>query len=185
MEKSLLHPLLARERIVDACQRQASPFHRVNHRLQHRRLLSDVTTADQQRVTPGGNGVDRGLGHRVTRRNGLHFQVVRDNDALIPELLSKDPVHDVGRQGRRALLIQGHGEHMGGHDERHLFLDCGVERHELDGPQPIRRMFDHWQVETGIGLWCRRDRRCFPQAATPPAWSSFTMMRPMRATRSG
>ncbi len=185
-EEALLGALLALQRVLDARERQALLFDRVDQRLERRRLRVVVAAADQDAVAAG---LDRQHGRRRAPRSRWRSPSSRDRrSGSRPRSRSSSrriPVTMRFDKRRRPLLVERRHEDVRGHDRGDAGLDGRPERHELDRAQPLRRMLDERQLEVRIGRSCRRAREsaCRRRRCPRPA-ASATIALPSRATSS-
>ena len=110
----------------------------MDQRLERRCLRVMIAAADEHAVAAG---LDREYGGRrngIRVRNRFHFQVVGENDALVPELLAEQIRHHVSGQRSGTLLVECRHEHVRRHDRRDAGPDRGAERHQLDLPESFR-----------------------------------------------
>jgi hypothetical protein len=90
-----------------------------------------VARAHEDDVAACLGGGHRGFAGRPAIGEGLHLDVVRDDDAPIPQLFPEQLLHHAAREGRRRLLIQLSNEEMARHEGRHSGLDGHAERTQL------------------------------------------------------
>ena len=154
--------MLPPQRIFHPPERQALLLNRVNQRLQGRRLRVVAAAADEDPVAAGLNGQDSRSRDLVVVRDGLHLEVVAQDDAVEPELLAKQSSDDVSRQRGGPAFVQGWKEHVRRHDHGHLRPDGRVERHELDLAQPRERVLDERELEMRVGARVAVTRKVFP-----------------------
>src|SRR6188508_1142400 len=81
-QKPLLHPAMARQCILDPCQRDRAVLDRVDDGLQRLELGRLRVAAHQHGITAGGERADRGLRGGVTRADRFHPDVVGEDDSL-------------------------------------------------------------------------------------------------------
>ena len=130
-EEPLLRALLPLQRVLDAPVRQPAVLHGVDQRFERRRLLVVASAADQHAVAARFDGEHRGRRHRVLVGDGLHLEIVAQDDPVVAQLLAKQPRHDAAGQGGRTLLVERRNQDVGGHDRRDAGGHGRPERHEL------------------------------------------------------
>ena len=122
----------------------------VNQRLERGGLNVDIAAADQETVAAGGDRLDGGVRHRIRPGDGLHLQVVAQDDALVTELVAQQRMDDAWRQRGRLLFVERGDQHVRGHDEGDPRANGLAERHELDASEPVWRMLDDREVEVRV-----------------------------------
>ncbi len=97
-------------------------------------------SAKEQDVATRVDGPDGGLTNAVVIGNGLHVEIVADDDTALSELLSKNFAQHGSGQGRRHLIVNGAEQHVGAHDHRHPRSGRHGEWDKLDGAQALERV---------------------------------------------
>ncbi len=145
-QKSLFRRPLMRQRLFHPLVRQLFLLHGLHEGLERLGLQIVVPAAHEHHVTSSRHRLNGRSRHGPSRRDRLHFHVVREDKSLIPELVSKQPLNDRRRKRCRMLLVDRRDDDMTRHQGGHASPHRRAKGLELDGAESIGIVFDVRQV---------------------------------------
>src|SRR5882757_6086249 len=83
-QEALLRALMAPEGVFHSCEGEPFLLDGMNQRFKRCRLRINVTRADEDSVATGLDGENGRFGYRVVVRQRFHFEIVAQNDAIVP-----------------------------------------------------------------------------------------------------
>ena len=106
--------------------------------------------ADEEGIDAGMDSQEDGLEGAEPIDDGVHFEVVADDDALKPELFAQDIGDDHGGQRGWESFAESVHDDVGGHDHGNIGFDGGFEGFEFDVLESIHVVVDFGEIGVAV-----------------------------------